>query len=325
MKSRVYSTITMSNLPPRYQAMLEKLFNMQEGYLLGFTNESFKNFMLLSAGIDVYTAPGYKDESSKAKKFRFFLRNETDALVGKIILELLPMRIDYIKQLQSVDEEYIDLYSKYVTEIESIAQAMCTGSILPKDNDARLEAMLLSASSVLTDICDVCDKVCNNSTFNYDCSENQINDYFRDILEAKGYNQVLDQTRHGISANGKDSGEVDILLKKDDKEIAIIEGLKLDCVNKKNINDHINKAVINYNALGTPTFIIAYVGAANFQEFCCKAYEYLKIFTYPLEIKKEMEEIPVNAAVRCASIILSKDGFDFPTYFIAVNIGCKHG
>ena len=32
--------------------------------------------------------------------------------------------------------------------------------------------------------------------------------------------------------NGNDAGEVDILLKKDDKEAAIIEGLKLDCVNQ---------------------------------------------------------------------------------------------
>lgn len=103
---------------------------------------------------------------------------------------------------------------------------------MPRNNVERLNATLLSASGVLNDLINICESACNNSTYNYNRSENEINDYFRDMLGAKGYNQVLNQTRHGISMNGKDAGEVDILLKKDDKEVAIIEGLKLDCVNQ---------------------------------------------------------------------------------------------
>lgn len=312
----------MSSMSDRHREMLECLFNMQDGYLLRFTNDSFKQFMILNADIDVYNATGYNGESSKAKKFRYFLSNEPDALVGQIVLKLLQMRNDHMKGLRLEEDEYIDPYGNYATEIENVARAMCTGVVVPRNNQERLNATLLSASSVLQDLLSVCESACNNRTYNYNRSENEINDYFRDMLGAKGYSQVLDQTRHGISMNGNDAGEVDILLKKDDQEVAIIEGLKLNCVNQSYIKNHIDKAVVNYNALGTPTFIVAYVGVADFQGFWNGTYTYLKAFSYPIEVRKAVEEMAhINAAVRCANMILSRDGYDFPVHFIAVNIG----
>ncbi len=312
----------MSSLSARHREMLEILFEMQDGHLLKFTNHTFKQYMILHANIDVYNASGYKEEPSKAKKFRYFLSNEPDALVGQIILDILQIRDKYMERLRLVDDEYVDPYSQYATEIENVARAMCAGVVVPRNNQERLNATLLSASSVLQDLLSVCESACGNGTYNYSRSENEINDYFRDMLGAKGYSQVLDQTRHGISLNGNDAGEVDILLKKDDKEIAIIEGLKLDCVNKSYIKKHIDKAVVNYNPLGTATFILAYVGAEDFQGFWNGTYTYLKEFSYPLEVKKSVEEMThTSAALRCANMILSRDGYDFPTYFIAINIG----
>lgn len=312
----------MSSMSARHREMLEYLFDMQGGYLLRFTNDSFRRFMILHADIDVYNASGYDEEPSKAKKFRYFLSNEPDALVGQIILELLQMRSAHIERMRLEDDEYIDSYSEYATEIEKVARAMCAGAAVPRNNQERLNATLLCASNVLQDLFSVCESACNNRTYNYGRSENEINDYFRDMLGAKGYSQVLDQTRHGISMNGNDAGEVDILLKKDDKEAAIIEGLKLDCVNQNYIKNHIDKAVVNYNALGTATFIVAYVGVADFQSFWNGVYTYLKAFSYPLEVKRSVEEMAhTSAAVRCANTILSRDGYDFPVYFIAVNIG----
>lgn len=97
----------------------------------------------------------------------------------------------------------------------------------PRSNEERLNATLLSADSVLRDLLDICESICNNKTYDYNQSENAINDYFRDMLTAKGYAQIMDQTRHGVSNRGDDAGEVDILLKKNNREVAIIEGLKV--------------------------------------------------------------------------------------------------
>ena len=80
--------------------------------------------------------------------------------------------------------------------------------------------------------------------------------------------------------------------------------------------------MVNYNVLGTATFIVAYVGAADFQGFWNGTYIYLQAFSYPIEVKKPVEEMAhTSAAVRCVNMILSRDGYNFPVYFIAVNIG----
>ena len=60
----------MSSMLARHREMLEYLFEMQGGYLLRFTNDSFRRFMILHADIDVYNAPGYNEESSGGKSAR---------------------------------------------------------------------------------------------------------------------------------------------------------------------------------------------------------------------------------------------------------------
>lgn len=148
-----------------------------------------------------------------------------------------------------------------------------------------------------------------------------MNDYFRDLLFMKGYTEIKDQTRHGLSVNKKDSAEVDILLTKDGKEIAIYEGLKLSSVSTTYIDTHISKAVVNYNALGTSTFIVAYADVSDFDSFWNRYVSYLQSYSFPLLVKSPIEVYPYpDAAARVASTILSRDDYDFPVYFVAFKI-----
>ena len=216
----------------------------------------------------------------------------------------------------------MDRYENYAVEIKQVAQAMCSGAMLPASNEDRLNTTLLEASGVLNDIIRSCETVCINQDCNYGKLENQINDYIRDLLEARGYSQIRDQSRHGVSSNGESAGEVDLLLKKDDREVAIVEGLKLASVDKAYIKKHIDKAIVNYNPLGTSTFIIAYAGAADFAGFWNRLYSYLTSYEYPIEVKRELKElVQTSAAIKCAEVLLNKDAFVFPMYFLAVNIG----
>lgn len=311
----------MSSISERHKEMIECLFDMQRGYFFGFSNRTFRSFMLLNADIDVYEATGYVSEGSKANKFRYFLASEPDELVGRILLRLLKTRDESIERRRNEDDEYLDPYEEYALEIKRVAQAMCSGVAAPQSNEERLNADLLASSRILQDILRVSEQVCNNQGYNYSNSENRINDYYRDMLNMMGYFQVADQTRHGISLNGKDAGEVDLLLKKDDREVAIFEGLKLNSVNSQYIREHIDKAIGNYNALGTPTFIVAYVGAANFEGFWNRYFKFLAAYSYPLNVKRTLEQIvSTSAAIRSANMVLSRDGFDFPVYFTAVNL-----
>ena len=186
-------------------------------------------------------------------------------------------------------------------------------SRMPSSNEARLNADIETAKMVLDDFVQIGERICLNHSFNANSSENSINDAFRDMLFIKGYNEVKDQTRHGISSSGKDAAEVDILLTKEGKEIAIFEGLKLNSVSTTYIDEHIEKAILNYNALGTATFVVAYVCSANFESFWERYSTHIENYEFPLQVKKSFQVLPhPNAAIRTATMILSRDDYDFP-------------
>lgn len=217
------------------------------------------------------------------------------------------------KSLKSSESGFL-LKEIYYFESESVEP-------IPLSNAARLNADIASSQVVLRDLLQIGQRFCLNCSFNGASSENCMNDYFRDLLFMKGYTEIKDQTRHGLSVNKKDSAEVDILLTKDGKEIAIYEGLKLSSVSTTYIDTHISKAVVNYNALGTSTFIVAYVDVSDFDSFWNRYVSYLQSYSFPLLVKSPIEVYPYpDAAARVASTILSRDDYDFPVYFVAFKI-----
>ncbi|MCY7008592.1 hypothetical protein OCK72_08065 [Fusobacterium simiae] len=189
-----------------------------------------------------------------------------------------------------------------------------------KTNKERLSADLKSAKKIYEDLIKVGEKLCLNVNYSGSSSENSINDFVRDMLSSMGY-EVKDQSRHGVSTSGLEAGEVDILLTKGGNEIAIYEGMNLSCVNTTYINIHIDKAIKNYNPLGTPTYIIAYVNVVDYNDFWEKYFNHLKRYEYPFPSKIQITEKTLpNAAIKAAFIIVSRDGFDFPVYFMTFNI-----
>ncbi len=188
-------------------------------------------------------------------------------------------------------------------------------------NEERFNFDMSSAKDIFKDLVLIGERLCINAAFDETSKENTINDYVRDMLCYKGYAEVKDQTRHGISSNGKDAGEVDILLTKDNKEVALFEGIIPHSATDKRIGEHIEKAVTKYNPLGTPAFIVAYVKTNNFIDFWKHYYNYISNYNYNMNIKKSMMELGApNASTKCSQIILSKDGFDFPVFFICFKI-----
>ncbi len=311
----------MSKLTFKHKAIMEQLFEMESGYVLGFSNNTFRTFMAEQTDIDVYLEPGYIEESSKAKKLRRFWNNEEDSIVGKVILGLLEIREESISRKQEYDDEFVDKYVNKALEIKSIASEMVGETSLFSSNDERLNADIATANMVLNDLIKIGERVCLNYTYNAASSENIINDYFRDMLFSMGYDEVKDQTRHGVSASGKDAAEVDILLTKANKEIAIFEGLKLNSVSADYIDEHIKKAITNYNALGTATFIVAYVTTADFEAFWNRYANHIERHSFTLGIKKKLNILAhPNASTRVATMILTRDGYDFPVYYLALKM-----
>src|ERR1035437_5447869 len=79
----------MANLRQNEFLILEKQFSMEKGYVLDFSNPSFKQFIYNVCGLDIYNPKYDIRGDSKAKRLRAFWQIETDIIVGKLINEML--------------------------------------------------------------------------------------------------------------------------------------------------------------------------------------------------------------------------------------------
>jgi len=311
----------MSSLTKMNQAKMEDVFKMQGGYVNNHSNQSFQNLIIKATGIDVYDGE-YENGwyPSKAKKLRRFVEIESDENVGKVLLTLLDERDAHIQSRIEIGDIDSDPFEKFSQDLRAAAISMIGGQQYAS-NEERLNADLATARAVLDDMTQICERLCTNALYTQNTNEDLITDYIQDNFKSMGYGQVLDQTRHGLSDSGKDASRVDLILEKDNKEVALIEALRLSSVATGKIKEHIDKAVTNYNALGTPTFLLIYAGLSDFGDFWRRLLIHLKQYIFEIECKQAIgEKVHPNASTRVCDCILSRDGYDFPVTFLAINV-----
>lgn len=79
----------MSNLSSIEKLKLERLFKMDSGYVLEFSNRTFQEFILENTGVDIYDDKYAYSSGSKANRLRAFWSKESNYLVSKLISALL--------------------------------------------------------------------------------------------------------------------------------------------------------------------------------------------------------------------------------------------
>ncbi|MBO6536140.1 MAG: hypothetical protein JJ966_07955 [Balneolaceae bacterium] len=79
----------MAKLKEPEKLILERLFGMEGGYVLDFSNSKFQQFIFNNFNIDIYSSKYSVYGDSKAKRLRAFWDLESNLIVGKLILELL--------------------------------------------------------------------------------------------------------------------------------------------------------------------------------------------------------------------------------------------
>lgn len=94
--------------------------------------------------------------------------------------------------------------------------------------------------------------------------ENVHNDHLRNLLRYKGYD-VYDQSRMGVSQSRLNAGNLDLLIRNEQRWVTIIEPLRLATWSANNILSHYNKLIDNYNPLGLvhTHIIVYYIGQNN--------------------------------------------------------------
>ena len=79
----------MSDLTPLEKRKLEKFFGMETGYVLDFTNRTFAEFITHSTERNIYDGRYDYGSGSKANRLRAFWQKEDNALVGKLLKDLI--------------------------------------------------------------------------------------------------------------------------------------------------------------------------------------------------------------------------------------------
>lgn len=179
-----------------------------------------------------------------------------------------------------------------------------------------------SKVTILHDLLSACVKLQSNSMY-FAISENQRNDFIRDLLKMAKYD-VIDQSRRGISSIGKCAGEVDILIEEDGLPVTIIEALNLDSLNTHYLDSHIDK-IYRYDTVGNVfNIILSYINIFDFNKFCEKYFEHIKKYQYiyPLisaDDRFENGNFPYSD-IRVMQTMHNRNGCDIILYHVCVLI-----
>jgi beta-glucosidase-like glycosyl hydrolase len=76
-------------MKPIEQAIIEDLFEMGDGWILDFNNDSLQKFVKKSIDINIYKDENYTDYKSKAKKMKQIFEEESDKKVAKLLKDLI--------------------------------------------------------------------------------------------------------------------------------------------------------------------------------------------------------------------------------------------
>jgi len=147
----------MSSLKAIEKRVFEDLFGMASGYVLDFSNNTFAELFRETANTDIYAQKYAFNGDSKAKRLRAFWENEPDALVGKVLSELLEVWQYNVSQNGKADDSLqykraADIVSRLtgkqldpvVTELEFLGQQYENISIKNLSIDSNLVPMLES-------------------------------------------------------------------------------------------------------------------------------------------------------------------------------------
>lgn len=175
---------------------------------------------------------------------------------------------------------------------------------------------------IVSAVVSICSKLISDDIY-YGASENSRNTFIRELLDERGY-EVRDQTRQGLSAEGKDAGEIDICILGSRNRRVIIEGLNLKCMNRKYIDKHLDK-IFGYDTLGNEANIILnYITVSHFMDFLNKYISYMKErnWKYPLvSIDEKCEEFEISySSIRVLKTIHERNGKNTCLYHICALI-----
>lgn len=138
----------MSDLSSTDKVKLEKMFEMEGGYVLDFSNITFREFIIENTNINIYDGNYDYASGSKANRLRAFWTKEANYIVGKLISALL----DYWQTKRLINHREISqaeqaLFDECYTIAERLKQDSIVeniDAIQPYSNDKEFSVLAKS-------------------------------------------------------------------------------------------------------------------------------------------------------------------------------------
>ena len=194
---------------------------------------------------------------------------EINELLGDTFGEAQVRRIDNTVLTKKEGTDNKDIPDRDL--IEHVLQKMKEGLVQPDKERLFSQAKdnILTCDKLCEYLISACAQIQSNPKY-WNEKEDPRSTQVRTILRNRGV-FVSDQTLYGHAKDSDNPGEVDLMIMKDAADpLTIIEAMNIDSVNKKYIQDHLNKLLDDYNPSGLPElFLVAYVQKAkkSFQTF----------------------------------------------------------
>ncbi|CAI0878437.1 hypothetical protein [Serratia marcescens] len=115
--------------------------------------------------------------------------------------------------------------------------------------------------------------------------EDKYTDHLRQMLSARYY-EIVGQSREGLSGSMLGLGELDLAIESKGYLFAIIEAVRVNSLDKTNINSHYNKLIHNYNRISIPRlYLTTYYIGNNFIDWWEKYKRYIENIN-PLDLNE---------------------------------------
>ena len=113
----------MSELSRTEKLKLEKIFEMNTGYVLDFSNRTLNNFIFETINIELYDEKYIDNGDSKANRLRTIWQKESNYLVGKLTNEMLQYWKDKkIMSFNQINEQEQILYDECLKIANKLAE-----------------------------------------------------------------------------------------------------------------------------------------------------------------------------------------------------------
>jgi hypothetical protein len=95
----------MADLSRLEKLKLENIFEMNDGYVLDFSNKTFNNFIFETINLELYSDKYADNGESKANRLRTIWQKENNYLVGKLTKEMLDYWKDTVMIYKQITEK----------------------------------------------------------------------------------------------------------------------------------------------------------------------------------------------------------------------------